>query len=116
MELATAPNTYLQRLIGAMSLDSAIYEEVEADEDATLQAFATVVFSSVAAGIGARGFGSQTPPDIALISAIAVLAWAAWALVTFVDTGDRDGDRPWPRVRADVVVSRIRDWAMWRLD
>jgi hypothetical protein len=83
MEIATARNTFLQRLIGAAALDSAIYEEVEADESATIQAFATVVLSSLAAGIGARGFGGNTVPNIALMSTIAVLAWAAWALVTF---------------------------------
>src|SRR6266581_8181463 len=84
MAIITATNnTFLQRLIGAAALDSAIYEEVEADESATIQAFATVILSSLAAGIGARGFGGNTAPNIALISTIAVLAWAAWALVTF---------------------------------
>ena len=46
---------YLRRLMGAAVLDSAIYEEVEADESATMQAFATVLLSSVAAGVGSRG-------------------------------------------------------------
>lgn len=83
MPITAARNTFLQRLLGAAALDSAIYEEVEADEGATTQALATVVVSSLAAGIGARGFGDVTIPNIALFSTIAVLAWAAWALVTF---------------------------------
>ena len=43
------------RLIGAISLDAAIYEEVEADRGATGQALTIVVMSSLAAGVGARG-------------------------------------------------------------
>jgi hypothetical protein len=77
------PNTYLQRLIGAAALDAAIYEDVEADESATIQACATVVISSLAAGIGSRGFGGNTAGNIAFMSTVAVLAWAAWALVTY---------------------------------
>jgi hypothetical protein len=76
-------NTFLQRLIGAAALDAAIYEEVEADESATTQACATVVLSSVAAGIGSRGFGGGTIATIAFTSTVAVLLWAAWALVTY---------------------------------
>ena len=52
-------NTFLQRLIGAAALDAAIYEEVEDDRSATGQAMTIVVLSSIAAGIGARGFGSS---------------------------------------------------------
>lgn len=75
-------NTFLQRLIGAVSLDAAIYEEVEADGTATGQAFAVVIMSSIAAGVGARGFGGASPADILLMSVAAVIGWAAWALVT----------------------------------
>ena len=76
-------NTYLQRLIGAAALDAAIYEEVEADQSATIQACATVLISSLAAGIGSRGFEGNTAGNIALTSTVALLAWAAWALVTY---------------------------------
>jgi len=79
----TKNNSYLQRLIGAAALDAAIYEEVEADDRATTQAFATVLLSSIAAGIGSREFGGATVGNIAFISTMAVLGWAAWALVTY---------------------------------
>jgi hypothetical protein len=92
-------NTFLQRLIGAAALDTAIYEEVEADENATIQACATVVLSSLAAGVGARGFGSGMVTQIAFISAIALLAWAAWALITF-EIGVRL--MPQPQTRSNV--------------
>jgi hypothetical protein len=81
--VAKSGNTFLQRLIGAAALDTAIYEEVEADGNATMQACATVVLSSLAAGVGAGGFGSGMATRIAFISTIALLAWASWALITF---------------------------------
>jgi hypothetical protein len=76
-------NTFLQRLIGAAVLDAATYEEVEADKTATIQACATVILSSAAAGVGIRGLGAHTLPTIAFVSSIALLTWAAWALITF---------------------------------
>src|SRR5438477_1369378 len=79
---AIRPNTFLQRLIGAAALDAAIYEEVEADRGATGQAMAIVVLSSIAAGIGARGFGS-TFTSIAFFGVVALLTWATWALMMF---------------------------------
>ncbi len=60
MATLTGKNSFLQRLIGALALDVAIYEEVEGDRGATTQAFAVVVLSSLAAGIGARGFAENT--------------------------------------------------------
>ncbi len=79
----TATNTFLQRLIGAAALDTAIYEEVEADRTATTQAWVVVILSSLAAGLGARGLGGSTFASIAFFSTVAMLAWGAWALVTF---------------------------------
>ena len=76
-------NTYWQRLIGAAARDAAIYEGVEAAGRATMQAAATVLLSSVAAGIGAVGFGGNAAANVAFASVVALLAWAAWALVIF---------------------------------
>lgn len=75
-------NTFLQRLIGAAALDSAIYEEVELDGNATGQAMAIVVGSSVAMGIGAKGLGGGLH-TIAFFGVVALLTWAAWALLMF---------------------------------
>lgn len=75
-------NTFLQRLIGAAALDGAIYEEVERDENATGQAMATVVLSSVAMGIGALGLGGGLH-TIAFFGVVALITWAAWALLMF---------------------------------
>jgi hypothetical protein len=99
MATTTAPNSFTQRLIGALALDSTIYEEVEADRTATGQALGVVLMSSLAAGIGSRGLGGTTLPGIVFISMIALIAWAAWALVVF-----QIGARllPEPQTRADV--------------
>jgi len=99
MATITTNNTFLQRLIGAMALDVAIYEEVEGDRGATGQAFTVVILSSIAAGIGARGFAENTVSNIALTAIIALLAWAAWALVTFQIGGRL---MPEPQTRVDV--------------
>ena len=87
------------RLIGAMALDPIIYEEVEADRGATTQALIVVVLSSLGAGIGSRGFGSGSITSIVFISAVALIAWATWALVTY-EIGTRV--MPEPQTRADV--------------
>ncbi len=78
----TARNTFLQRLIGAAALDAAIYEDVEADQSATAQAFLVVLLSSIAGGLCVRGL-SGGPVNIAFFGMVALLAWAAWALVTY---------------------------------
>jgi hypothetical protein len=75
-------NTFLQRLVGAAALDAAIYEEVEADPGATGQAMSVVVLSSIAMGIGARGLGGGMSA-IAVFGVIALITWAAWALLMF---------------------------------
>ena len=98
----TATNSFVQRLIGAMALDVAIYEEVEADPAATTQAFAVVVLSSLAAGFGARGLGGGSLENITFISIIALLAWAAWALVTF-----EIGSRLLPEPQTEVDVGQL---------
>jgi hypothetical protein len=99
MDTQTAANSFLQRLIGAAALDTAIYEEVEADASAMSQALAVVVLSSLAAGIGASGISGTSISNIGIISAAALLTWAAWALITF-EIGSRL--MPEPQTRVDV--------------
>jgi len=99
MATTVARNTLVQRLIGAAALDAAIYEEVEGDASALPQAFAIVIASSLAAGIGARGLTTVTVSGVLLYSAIALVSWAAWALITF-EIGARL--MPEPQTRVDV--------------
>lgn len=42
----------LRRMLGAARLDVNIYEEVEADQSATMQAFMVVAMVAVASGVG----------------------------------------------------------------
>src|SRR5215470_9978107 len=95
-------NTFLQRLIGAAALDTAIYEEVEADRGATGQALIVVVLSSLAAGVGSRGFGSPSVGNVLLVTVIAVIAWAAWALVTL-----QIGGRIMPEPQTSVDMGEL---------
>jgi hypothetical protein len=70
--------TFVDRMIGAARLDPRAYEEVEADEKATLQALAVVALSAVANGIG-RG-------EEVLAIGIAVQAlfmWVIWAGLSY---------------------------------
>jgi hypothetical protein len=99
MATTTTTTPFVMRLIGALALDPVTYEEVEADRSATGQALLVVVLSSVGAGIGARGLGSGSPANTLFLSALSILAWAAWALVTY-QIGVRV--MPAPETRSDV--------------
>jgi hypothetical protein len=99
MAIGRDRNTFLQRLIGAAALDVAIYEEVEGDDTATTQAVAVVLLSSLAAGIGAGDLGGTSLSNIVFISTVSLLAWAAWAVVTY-EIGTRI--LPGMRTHADV--------------
>jgi hypothetical protein len=77
------PTPFALRLIGALALDPPIYEEVEADAGATGQALAVVLLSSLSAGIGAFGWGNGSWRGVLFISALALVLWAAWAVITF---------------------------------
>ncbi len=99
MPSTTVTNSFTQRVIGALALDAAIYEEVEADRGAITQAVTVVLLSSLAAGVGSRGLGGTTVQGIVFIAVIALIAWAAWALVIF-EIGSRL--MPEPQTRVDV--------------
>lgn len=90
--------TYFRRLIGAAALDAATYEEVESDETATNQAFATVILSGLAGGVGAVGFGA-TLGGVAFMATMSVLTWGVWAVITY-EIGVRLMRRP--ETRTDV--------------
>ena len=97
--VTTTGRRFLRRVVGATVLDTSIYEEVEADRGATAQALAVVVVSSLAAGVGARGFGGGDAAAVTFFSAVALMAWAAWALLVY-EIGARI--MPEPQTRADV--------------
>ncbi len=70
------------RIIRAAKLDAQLYEEVEADREATGQAMAVVVMSAVAAGIGSLGSGGGLF-GIAGGTILALVGWLIWAFLTY---------------------------------
>jgi hypothetical protein len=91
---------FFHRLMGAAMLDASTYEEVEADRRATSQALLVVILSGLAAGVGAWGAGNGRPLALFSIATIAMLAWAAWALLIF-EIGGRL--IPEPQTQVDVT-------------
>jgi hypothetical protein len=65
----------------AAKLDVQLYEEVEADRDATVQAMTVVVLAAVAAGIGSLGSGGVS--GIVTGTIVALLSWLVWAFLTY---------------------------------
>jgi len=69
------------RIIRAAKLDVQLYEEVEADREATGQAMAVVVMSAVAAGIGTLGTGGLF--GVVGGTLLALVGWFIWAFLTY---------------------------------
>jgi hypothetical protein len=76
---------YKERIIRAAKLDVNLYEEVEVDKGAMVQAMGVVVFASVAAGVGSLTKGGINGLLLGTISAL--ISWFIWAyLVFFIGT------------------------------
>jgi len=70
----------LNRIFRAIKIDIDLYEEVEKDETATVQAGIVVVLSSLAAGVGALQLGAS---NFLLAPALSLLSWYVWAYVIY---------------------------------
>jgi hypothetical protein len=73
--------TFPQRFVGAAKLKPTVYEEVEADKNATGQALGVVVLSSVATGIG---FFGAVGTGLIAVTIGAVVRWFLWAVLVQV--------------------------------
>jgi hypothetical protein len=73
---------FFYRLMGAAMLDRSMYEGIEADRSITGQAAAAVLLSSLAAGFGGGGWATGSLWSFAAVSAIALVTWVAWAVLT----------------------------------
>lgn len=69
-----------ERVIGAAKLNVDTYEEVEADEGATMQAAGVVVLAALAQAVGASAAGVN--PIGAALGAL--IGWALWSGVTYL--------------------------------
>jgi len=72
---------FMARMIRAAKLESLLYEEVEADKDATMQALMVVLLSSLAASIGT--FTHDGLGGLVIIGLVALLAWYLWAFISY---------------------------------
>ena len=75
---------FTERMIGAAKLDVRVYEEVEADTDATGQAVGVVLFASLAGGIGVAGLGAGGASNFVGGAIAALLGWVVWAALTYI--------------------------------
>ena len=73
---------FQQRILRAMKLDGSLYEEVEADSNALMQAILVILISSFAAGIGSI-FSSGLSGIISGTLSTFVL-WLIWAYITYL--------------------------------
>ena len=78
-------NNMIRRMIGATFLNANIYEEIEHDPKATIQAVSVVILASFCAGIGAFSLYSDNPSIFGLIlsSFTSLIRWAFLALMTY---------------------------------
>ena len=96
---------FLLRVVGAAMLDTGVYEDVEADPGATIQAVGVIVLASVAAGFGANGWRADPKSTLvfsAIVGALGLMAWESWALLTF-----EIGGRLLPERQTQVDVGEL---------
>ena len=74
-------SVFISRIIRACKLDVSLYEEVEADKSATLQAASVVVLSSLAAGIGSISLGAT---NFLMAPLLSLVSWYIWAYLIYL--------------------------------
>ena len=72
---------FINRIIRACKLDVNLYEEVEADKSATVQAALVVVLSSLAAGVGALSLGASS---FLMAPILSLISWYVWAYLIYI--------------------------------
>jgi hypothetical protein len=90
---------FARRVIGALRMDAATYEAIEADPGALRQAAIVVAAFGVAAGIGLSG-EAPTARSVVAVTASALAGWLSWAVVVY-----QVGARllPEPQTRSDAA-------------
>tara|TARA_B100000686_G_scaffold336107_1_gene405583 strand:- start:55 stop:570 length:516 start_codon:yes stop_codon:yes gene_type:complete len=73
-------SVFVNRIIRACKLEVSLYEEVEADKSATLQAALVVVLSSLAAGVGALSMGAS---NFLMAPILSLISWYIWAYLIY---------------------------------
>ena len=70
----------INRIFRAIKIDVELYEEVERDKSATIQAGLVVVLSSMAAGVGALQLGAS---NFLLAPIVSLISWYVWAYIIY---------------------------------
>ena len=73
-------SNFIDRVFRAIKIDLDLYEEVEKDKTATIQAGAVVVLSSLAAGVGALQLGAS---NFFLAPVFSLISWYVWAYIIY---------------------------------
>ena len=73
-------SVFVNRIIRACKLDVSLYEEVESDTSATVQAALVVVLSSLAAGVGALSLGAS---NFLMAPLLSLVSWYIWAYLIY---------------------------------
>ena len=73
-------NNLFDRIFRAIKIDVELYEEVERDKSATIQAGLVVVLSSMAAGVGALQLGAS---NFLLAPIFSLISWYVWAYIIY---------------------------------
>ena len=74
-------SNFLNRIYRAIKIDPDLYEEVEHDKSATIQAASVVVLSSLAAGVGAIHLGAS---NFLLGPLVSLASWYFWAFLIYI--------------------------------
>jgi hypothetical protein len=82
---AAAHRSFTDRFIGAARLEIDVYEEVEHDAGATMQAGGVVALVAAASAIGQLPHGAQ---GVASAMVVSIVGWLLWAGITYL-IGDK---------------------------
>ncbi|HEU4723667.1 MAG TPA: YIP1 family protein [Candidatus Eisenbacteria bacterium] len=73
---------FVQRMIGAATLNVPVVEEIEADTEYTVPALGVVVLASIAAAVGGFAEGGVQAAGVLLVSSL--FGWVFWAFMTWL--------------------------------
>ena len=74
----------ISRMMRAASLDSHLYEEVEADSSAILQALLIVILVSIVRGISTLTEADNALSGIGIGVVGGLISWSVWAFITYI--------------------------------
>lgn len=70
-------------IVGALTVNSRVHEQIKEDESATSQAIIVVVIAAILSAIGGGFLSSSIPTGFVSLLAWAIISWLIWALVVF---------------------------------